>query len=422
LARTALLILLLVGAVAAGYDALSVSGEWLIGAYKAVLSPLQGPNLCNFHPTCSQFTRGAIQSQGFFPGLLMGTDRLMRCNTVAWSYFDTYYDGGVIDGRMSDPVDNHIAWSRPPDELGFVVAAQADPARDNTGGSRALASPSLSFADYLYSSGEFRQAAGEYLRIRWLGIRSQTSDVSVMSPRLSDYAGLMAGESYLQAGDVAKARHAFSDVGSPPVRDFGRYGLARTFFAEADYVGTRAALDTITSERLARQSRTLSGWTLFRQHRFRDGASALGTFATDEPSRRLAAMDGRDIRRRSRLASTLLSAILPGAGQLYSGRAGDGAYTFLTVAGTGLVAWWFAAEPTVRDRTRVKVSIFSVVTALFYAGNVYGANVAARDYNLLQERRYVQRADSLFERVRLQPDYQPLLDSATVDSTQSGSE
>jgi TM2 domain-containing membrane protein YozV len=132
-------------------------------------------------------------------------------------------------------------------------------------------------------------------------------------------------------------------------------------------------------------------------------------------------MNGRDIRRRSRLASTLLSMILPGAGQLYSGRAGDGAYSFLSVAGTGLVAWWFAAEPAVRDRTRVKVSIFGVITALFYAGNVYGANVAARDHNLLQERRYVQRADSLFELLKLQPDYRPLLDSAVADSAELGS-
>jgi TM2 domain-containing membrane protein YozV len=127
-------------------------------------------------------------------------------------------------------------------------------------------------------------------------------------------------------------------------------------------------------------------------------------------------MDGRDIRRRSRLASTFLSAILPGAGQLYSGRAGDGAYTFLTVAGTGLVTWWFAAEPATRDRTRVKVSIFGVITAVFYAGNVYGANTAARDYNLLQERRYVQRADSLFERLSLEPDYRVLLDSVPADT------
>ena len=392
----------------------------MIGGYKAVLSPLQGTNLCNFSPTCSQFARGAIRAQGFVPGLVIGADRLMRCNTIAWSYFDSYYYGGVIGGRMSDPIENHIAWRRPPDEPGLVVAAQPERLGTRSETSdvsvmslRAGQSPfSLSFADYLYSSGEFQQAAGEYLRVRFAS----------NSPGVSGYAGLMAGESYLRAGDTPQARHAFGDLSAPPLQGFRRYGVARTLFAEANYAGSRATLDSIASASLFRQAKALASWTLFRQHRFAEGASALSAIGTDEPSRHLSTMDGRGVRRRSRLASTLLSAILPGAGHLYSGRAGDGAYSFLTVAGTGLVTWWFAAEPATRDRTRVKVSIFGVITALFYAGNVYGANVAARDYNLLQERRYVQRADSLFELLPLEPDYHPLLDSAAADTTLPGSE
>jgi hypothetical protein len=393
----------------ARYDALSVSGEWMIGGYKAVLSPLQGSNVCNFSPTCSQFAKGAIRSQGFLPGLLIGADRLMRCNTVAWSYYDSYYTGEVVSGRMPDPVENHIAWVNPTNEPGLLVSAQ--PVDEAPRNNVAPAAPTLSFADYLYSSGEYSQAAGEYLRVRFA---SGTSG-------LSGYAGLMAGESYLRAGDLAQARHAFGDLSAPTVQDFKHYGIARTYFAEAKYADARTDLDSMTSSLLARQTKSLDGWTFFRQHRFAEGALRLSAIGGDEPSLHLSSMDGRDIRRRSRFASTLLSAIVPGAGQLYSGRAGDGAYTFLTVAGTGLVTWWFAADPATRDRTRVKVSIFGVITALFYAGNVYGANTATRDYNLLQERRYVQRADSLFGLLSLEPNYGVLLDSAgpRVDSLQN---
>jgi hypothetical protein len=400
----------------ARYDALSVSGEWMIGAYKAVLSPLQGSNVCNFQPTCSQFARGAIQSQGFLPGLLIGADRLMRCNTIAWSYYDSYYCGDVVSGRMPDPVANHVAWLKPPDEPGVLVSAQAGKRGTvprsayvglDAGQSPFSPSPSVSFADYLYASGEYAQAADEYLRVRFMSSQ----------PSLSGYAGLMAGESYLRAGDLAQARHAFGDLSAPAVGDFRQYGIARTDFAAADYVGTRTTLGSITSPLLARQAKSLEGWTFFRQRRFAEGASMMSAIGSDETSQHLSSMDGRNIRHRSRFASTLLSAIVPGAGQLYSGRAGDGAYSFLTVASTGLVTWWFAAEPATRDRTRVKVSIFGVITALFYAGNVYGANVAARDYNLLQERRYVQRADSLFKLLSLEPDYRPLLDSVPADTT-----
>jgi putative component of membrane protein insertase Oxa1/YidC/SpoIIIJ protein YidD/TM2 domain-containing membrane protein YozV len=425
LSRTILGLIWLAGASLARYDALSVSGEWMIGAYKAVLSPLQGSNVCNFQPTCSQFARGAIQTQGFLPGLLIGADRLMRCNTIAWSYYENYYAGEVIGGRMPDPVASHVAWLRPPDEPGLLISARVgnrSPERlrvtqsgsvPDSARSIAYVSPfSLGFADYLFSSGEYSQAAGEYLRVRFMSSQ----------PGLSCYAGLMAGESYLRAGDLAQARHAFGDLSAPTIRDLRQYGIARTDFAAGDYVGTRTALGSITSPLLARQAMALDGWTFFRQRRFAEGASRISAIGSDGPSQRLSTMDGRDIRRRSRLASTLLSALVPGAGQIYSGRAGDGAYSFLTVAGTGLVTWWFAAEPAIRDRTRVKVSIFGVITALFYAGNVYGANIAARDYNLLQERRYVQRADSLFELMSLEPDYQSLLDSVSADTSPPGSE
>ena len=418
--KAVILILSLTGACVAGYDALSVFGEWMIGAYKAVLSPLQGSNVCNFQPTCSQFARGAIQSQGFLPGLLIGSDRLMRCNTLAWSYYDTYYYGEVISSRMPDPVANHVAWLRPPDEPGMLISTRVgDRSPERLRGTRSIsdvspfsALPGLDFADYLYSSGEYAQAGGEYLRVRFLSSQ----------PELSGYAGLMAGESYLRAGDFAQARRAFGDLSAPAVGDFRQYGIARTDFAAADYVGTRTALGSITSPFLARQARALDGWTFFRQHRFAEGASRMNAIGSDDPSQYLTAMDGHDILRRSRFASTLLSAFVPGAGQLYSGRAGDGAYSFLTVASTGLVTWWFASDLGKRDPTYVKVSIFGVITALFYAGNVYGANTAARDYNLLQERRYVQRADSLFKLMSLEPDYRALLDSVPADSLRPASE
>jgi TM2 domain-containing membrane protein YozV len=336
----------------------------------------------------------------------------MRCNTIAWSYYDSYYAGDIINGRMPDPVANHVAWLRPSDEPGLLVPAQASTISESLGANRTWAAPSLSFADYLYRSGEYSQAADEYLRVRFASSQ----------PRLSGYAGLMAGESYLRASDLAGARHAFGDLNAATISDFRRYGIARTDFAAANYAGTRSVLDSVTSVVLARQAKALTAWSYFRQRRFAEGASSLVAIGADDPSRHLSTMDGRDIRRRSRFASTLLSAILPGLGQAYSGRAGDGAYSFLTVAGTGLVTWWFAADPATRDHTRVKVSIFGVITALFYAGNVYGANIAARDYNLLQEHRYIQRADSLFELLSLEPDYHVLLDSVAVDTTSTSRE
>jgi putative component of membrane protein insertase Oxa1/YidC/SpoIIIJ protein YidD/TM2 domain-containing membrane protein YozV len=410
LVRTTVLLLSLVGASTAGYDPLSVCGEWMIGGYRLVVSPLQGPNICNFSPSCSQFTKAAMRSQGFLPGVLIGADRLMRCNTFAWSYYDSYYAGAIVGDRMPDPVENHIAWSRPTAEPGALVSVQLSPVSVLPSSAPAAPGPSLSFADFLYSSGEYEQAAAEYLRVRF----------TAGSAGLSGYAGLMAGESYLRAEDFSGARRAFLDLSPTPVSEFSRYGTARTLFAEARYAEARTMLDSVASPSLAVRARTLTGWTYFRQRRVAEGASIFVSLRSALPAQHLSTMDGHGIPRRSRLASSLLSIVVPGAGQVYSGRAGDGAYSFLTVVGTGLVTWFFWAEPALRDRTRVKVSIFGVLTALFYAGNIYGANVAARDYDLFQERRYLQRADSLFNLLPLEPDYRSLLDTVSCDTTRKG--
>ncbi len=93
--RKTWLLLALGGTLHAGYDAGSVAGEWLINSYKAVISPLQGPTICNFWPTCSQFTRTSIRQYGLIPGMVMGADRLTRCNTFAWTYEGSYYYEGV---------------------------------------------------------------------------------------------------------------------------------------------------------------------------------------------------------------------------------------------------------------------------------------------------------------------------------------
>ena len=399
--RAVALLLLLVGIVSATYDAASISGEWLIDGYKAVLSPLQGGNICNFWPTCSQFTRAAISSEGFLPGIIIAADRLMRCNTFALSYFDKHYRGTLHD-RLSDPVENHVAWRNPP-------AASAPAAISTPPVSGSIAAngndPGLSFADHLYETGDYSQSAAEYLRVRFT-----TSLVPVRR-----YAGLMAGEAFLQARAFREARRAFVDADTA---DYSRYGAGRTLFAQAQYSAARQLLDSITAAPLIRPAAAVSGWSLFKEHDFIDGARVFARFPDDTTFSVLARFDGYDIHRRSRLVSSVLSVALPGAGQVYSGRAGDGVYSFLTVAGTGLITYWFAADPGHRDRTRVKVSVFGALTALFYAGNVYGANVAARDYNLLQERRYLEHAERLLGRLRLEPDYRILLDSTGTGTGQ----
>jgi putative component of membrane protein insertase Oxa1/YidC/SpoIIIJ protein YidD len=387
----------------AGYDALAISGAWLIDGYKAVLSPLQGRRMCNFWPTCSQFTRDAIQSQGLLPGVVIGADRLLRCNPWAWNHLDQHYHG-ISHDRLNDPVENHLAWSEPGEPAGpTVIALQPE----ETGAERTAIEPppaSPAFADHLYADEDYARAAAEYLRVRL----APSSD-----PRTRDYATLMAGESFLRSGEFGRARQAFTAANHGPNADLALYGNARAWFAESEYENARSALDHIEDRHLATRRTALQGWSYLRQYRFQDAADA---FACDDALADLAAMDPGRIRGRSRTLGTIMSAVIPGSGQVYSGRTGDGIYSLITVATTGLVTYWFAANPE-KDRTYIKTSLFGVLTALFYTGNVYGANIAARDYNNLQRRRYLERAETILRIITLEPDYSPLVSSRTPTAT-----
>lgn len=382
-----LLLLLLPALVFAGYDPLSVSAAWLIDGYKLVLSPLQGRQMCNFWPTCSQFTAQAIQEQDFLPGVVIGADRLMRCHQFAWSYFDEHYVG-IEHDRMRDPVANHIAGRLPPPGPATIIATD-DPAPPDSG--FRLFGAGLDFAAWLFKEGDFARAGDEYTRVAFLA----------PDPATRNLARLMAGESFLRAGKPGDARRAFAASGG----NAGAWGEARALFAAGAYDSTRRLLAAVDSLPLRVPAAVLAGWSLYRQRRLADAARSFAELPADSLLGRLATMDGSDLSRRSRALGTVLSALVPGAGQLYAGRAADGLYALFIVAGSGALTWWFASDHQDRDPTLVKTSLFGALTALFHAGNIHGANIAARDYNLLQERRYLERVEELLARVRLEPDY-----------------
>lgn len=65
------------------YDKIFVQG------YRALVRPAVKRFVrCRFHPTCSQYSREAMQSRGFVPGLWLTSRRLLRCHP--WTTAGTY--------------------------------------------------------------------------------------------------------------------------------------------------------------------------------------------------------------------------------------------------------------------------------------------------------------------------------------------
>ena len=51
----------------------------LIVVYQRIISPLLGP-ACRYEPTCSEYTRQAIERYGVGKGTWMGMKRIARCH------------------------------------------------------------------------------------------------------------------------------------------------------------------------------------------------------------------------------------------------------------------------------------------------------------------------------------------------------
>ena len=50
----------------------------LLAVYKALVSPFLPP-ACRFEPTCSEYTKQAVEKYGAVKGTWMGVKRILRC-------------------------------------------------------------------------------------------------------------------------------------------------------------------------------------------------------------------------------------------------------------------------------------------------------------------------------------------------------
>lgn len=216
------------------------------------------------------------------------------------------------------------------------------------------------FADHLFQQQQYEFAVLEYRRLIFAG-----------PPTGSQYARGQIIQSLIHLQDYPGAAEEARKLVQPDARNFD---LGRVFYFATASESCRFHLVQVADSTAYPDARIYLGLSYARDFDFVPAARFITLPAHPRPQR-------------SPVVAGLLS-LIPGLGQVYAGRWGDGAYAF-SILGTGGVATYYYGH---KDES-LKFSLALVATSVFYAANIYSAIIAAKNYNLAQDLSYFKEIE-----------------------------
>lgn len=249
----------------------------------------------------------------------------------------------------------------------------------------------LDFADSLFSEEDYLNAAHEYRRYLFLFPGEENSD----------FVQFRLAASYQNAGRLASAmqayQHLIDNYPHSPLMQRAQSNIAQCQLLEGNKeVAIRSLqqfLSAYPESDLAPRAQFMIATVQMEGKDWEKASKTWEKIAVKYPDTRFAEASNRLIRmvrssklmpQRSPTFSGLLSAVIPGLGQAYSGRFLDGLQS-LTVIGTiGAGTAYYI------NREQYEVAIPAGLLGLFfYGGNVYGGVQAAKTFNSRQEDKFL---------------------------------
>jgi tetratricopeptide (TPR) repeat protein len=266
--------------------------------------------------------------------------------------------------------------------LSFVLAAPFAAAAPAPG---AADQGQFDFARHLFDGKQYFRAIGEFDRLLYFFPGS----------RLAPEALFLTGLAYYRAGQYPESRRAFGALSTNRTYAYKSAVLsADALFRQGLFEESRAGYSQLRKAFPAEDPDLLlsMSWTDLMSRKFAASVDLYDEILLKYPSfdrrsdveyLKASALKLTRFRRLSPCLAASLSAVLPGAGQVYTRRAGDGLVAFGAVAFLGAGSWllWRYYE-----HKEVAV-VATLATAFFYGGNVYSAWSSAKKYNSLYYRR-----------------------------------
>ena len=246
------------------------------------------------------------------------------------------------------------------------------------------------FADSLFQEGDYLNAAHEYKRILFL--HPDTTHI--------DFVAFRVAASYQNAGQLEKAIRAYQFLidtyPDSPLVERSTNNIAQCHILLGDKERGIASLENFLAKHKNSDLAPLAHFTIGMLHIDKKEWTEAGGIWNDVfstyPESRFAEVSARlasivenvdALPHRSRTVAGVLSALVPGSGQVYSGRRVDGFYTFMSVAVLGSASVYYARK----ERHEVAIPV-AALGLLLYGNNIYQSIQAAETFNLQHEERF----------------------------------
>lgn len=247
----------------------------------------------------------------------------------------------------------------------------------------------LSFADHLFDEGDYYRAITEYERFLFTFPRHSLAKKAEYQIAMSYFKG----EKYSQA--LERFRAMAEEYPSEETGIKSLYMLAETYYQKKDYNQAIDAFEkflaSYPNDPQADAARIKKGWCYLRQGNWREASEEFRKLPPDSPlhaqGQELAGESEKypGIEKKSPYLAGGLSAVLPGAGQLYIGRKTDAAAAFLL---NGAFIW--ATAESYHNRNYVTSGILLFFESGWYLGNIYNAISSAHKYNRQSEDKFME--------------------------------
>ncbi len=292
--------------------------------------------------------------------------------------------------------NNNLSYDLIPIILLFLFLAffPASSPAQNQSGEEKEAERLLKFAGNLLGEGDYYRAITEYKRF---------ISYYPLSPKIPD-ARIGIANSYYKAEKYSEAIDSYRDfLNKYPENarlEEAILNLANSFIKTKDRDSAMRLLNEIEKEMpdsdVAEKLKLLLGKNLIREGRYEDAERELGNIKEksgekEDADKLLENLKGvKELKLKSPMLAGLMSSVLPGAGQVYSGRKKDAVFAFLL---NGLFAWG-AIESFNRD-IYVAGAILSFFEFGWYTGNIYNAVSNTHKYNRKLQNNYLDNALAL---------------------------